>query len=66
MQTASPEKNAAIVIKDDVAIQSLGAEVIKLTTNNDLRNSLSKNIKALAVTDSAQRIAKEIIELSGK
>ena len=60
------EKNAAIVIKDSVAVQQLGAEAIKLANNKNLRSSLSKNIKALAITDSAQRIAKQIIELSGK
>ncbi len=60
------EKNAAIVIIDEVAVKQLGAEVIKLAKDKILRNSLSKNISALAITDSAQRIAKQIIELSGK
>ncbi len=59
-------KHAAIVIKDDVAISQLGAEVVKLTEDKDLRESLSKNISALAARDSAKKIAKEIIELSGK
>lgn len=59
-------KNAALVIKDEVAVQSLGDEVIKLAANEDLRKSLQKNIQALAIKDSAQKIAKEIIELSGK
>lgn len=60
------DKSAAIVIRDEIAVQELGKEVIKLITNKDLRNSLSENIQALAIKDSAQRIAKEIIELSGK
>lgn len=60
------EKNAALIIKDDVAVQELGNEVIKLASDKDLQISLSKNSKALGITDSAQRIAKEIIELSGK
>jgi UDP-N-acetylglucosamine--N-acetylmuramyl-(pentapeptide) pyrophosphoryl-undecaprenol N-acetylglucosamine transferase len=60
------EKNAALVIKDEVAVQQIGNEVMKLATDENLRKSLSKNIQALAITDSAQRIAKEIIELSGK
>ena len=60
------EKNAAIVIKDDRAVQQLGKEVIKLITNKDLQKSLSEHIQALAIKDSAQRIAKEIIELSRK
>jgi UDP-N-acetylglucosamine--N-acetylmuramyl-(pentapeptide) pyrophosphoryl-undecaprenol N-acetylglucosamine transferase len=60
------EKNAALVIKDDMAVQQLGQEVINLTADENLRKSLSKNIQALAIKDSAQRIAKEIIALSGK
>jgi UDP-N-acetylglucosamine--N-acetylmuramyl-(pentapeptide) pyrophosphoryl-undecaprenol N-acetylglucosamine transferase len=60
------EKNAALFIKDDEAIQKLGNEVIRLSVNAGLRKSLSENIHALAIKDSAQRIAKEIIELSGK
>ena len=46
--------------------KQLGAEVVKLSTDEVLRNSLSNNIERLAVKDSAQKIAKEIIELSGK
>jgi UDP-N-acetylglucosamine--N-acetylmuramyl-(pentapeptide) pyrophosphoryl-undecaprenol N-acetylglucosamine transferase len=60
------EKDAALFIKDEDAIQQLGNEVIKLTNDEGLRKSLSKNIRALAIIDSAQRIAKQIIELSGK
>lgn len=60
------EKNAAIVIKDNEAVQKLGAEVVKLSTDEVLRNSLRNNIERLAIKDSAQKIAKEIIELSGK
>jgi UDP-N-acetylglucosamine--N-acetylmuramyl-(pentapeptide) pyrophosphoryl-undecaprenol N-acetylglucosamine transferase len=60
------EKKAVIVIKDEVAVQHIGNEVIKLAADKNLRASLGKNIQALAITDSAQRIAKEIIELSGK
>jgi UDP-N-acetylglucosamine--N-acetylmuramyl-(pentapeptide) pyrophosphoryl-undecaprenol N-acetylglucosamine transferase len=59
-------KNAAIVIKDDAAVQQLGIEVVKLVSDKDLCKSLSENINALAIKDSAKRIAKEIIELSGK
>lgn len=59
-------KNAALVIKDELAEQELGKTVIDIVNDEHLRNSLSKNIKALAIPDSAQRIAKEIIQLSGK
>lgn len=60
------KESAAIVIKDDVAVQQLGKEVIKLAMDKALRGKLSKNIETLAIKDSAKRIAKEIIELSGK
>ncbi len=60
------EKNAAIFIKDNEAMEQLGQEIIKLSKNEGLRKSLSENIHALAIKDSAQKIAKEIIELSGK
>jgi UDP-N-acetylglucosamine--N-acetylmuramyl-(pentapeptide) pyrophosphoryl-undecaprenol N-acetylglucosamine transferase len=59
-------KSAAIVIKDDIAVQQLGKEVMKLVNDGALRKSLGENIKSLAIKDSAQKIAKEIIELSGK
>jgi UDP-N-acetylglucosamine--N-acetylmuramyl-(pentapeptide) pyrophosphoryl-undecaprenol N-acetylglucosamine transferase len=59
-------KNAALVIRDNVAIRELGSEVIKLIGNKPLLKSLETNIKSLAINDSAQRIAREIIELSGK
>ncbi len=60
------DRNAAIVIKDDVAVQQLGTKVIELVNDTNWRKLLSENSKALAITDSANRIAKEIIELSGK
>lgn len=60
------DRNAAIVMKDEVAIQQLGDKVIEIANNMELRNSLSENSKALAMLDSANKIAKEIIELSGK
>ena len=60
------DRDAAIVIKDDVAVKQLGTKVIELVSDTNLQNLLSENIKTLAITDSANRIAKEIIELSGK
>ncbi len=60
------EKNAALFIKDGEAMGKLGKEIIRLYKNEGLRKLLSENIHALAIKDSAQRIAKEIIELSGK
>jgi UDP-N-acetylglucosamine--N-acetylmuramyl-(pentapeptide) pyrophosphoryl-undecaprenol N-acetylglucosamine transferase len=58
--------NAAIVIKDTEAINQLGDAVVKLAADNAMRQSLSKNISALAVKDSAAKIAHEVIALTGK
>lgn len=64
MQLAS--HNAAIVIKDNEAINKLGDAVLKLAGDNALMESLSKNIATLAVKDSAAKIAQEVIALTGK
>jgi UDP-N-acetylglucosamine--N-acetylmuramyl-(pentapeptide) pyrophosphoryl-undecaprenol N-acetylglucosamine transferase len=59
-------KKAALVIKDSDAVQHLGNKVIELIADMELRETLSKNIHALAIEDAAKRIAKQVIELSGK
>lgn len=59
-------KNAALVIKDTDAVQQVGNKILELVKDTNLRDTLSNNIKTLAIEDSAQRIAKEIIALSGK
>jgi UDP-N-acetylglucosamine--N-acetylmuramyl-(pentapeptide) pyrophosphoryl-undecaprenol N-acetylglucosamine transferase len=64
MQLAS--QNAAIVIKDTEAAAKLGDAVLKLSSDKALMESLSKNISALAVKDSATRIAQEVIALTEK
>jgi len=56
--------DAAIMVKDSEALNALGKAVIELSANTELRNKLSKNISALAIKDSAARIAKEVIELT--
>ncbi len=52
-------KNAALVIRDEEAVSLLANKVMEVVNNAQLRDSLSKNIKALAISDAAQRIAKE-------
>jgi UDP-N-acetylglucosamine--N-acetylmuramyl-(pentapeptide) pyrophosphoryl-undecaprenol N-acetylglucosamine transferase len=64
MQLAN--KNAAILIKDTEAENTLGNEVVRLAADSALRESLSKNIATLAVKDSAAKIAQEVIALSEK
>lgn len=58
--------NAAIVIKDSEAGMKLGDAALKLSSDKAMMDSLSKNISALAVKDSAAKIAQEVIELTEK
>ncbi|MFH1321504.1 MAG: undecaprenyldiphospho-muramoylpentapeptide beta-N-acetylglucosaminyltransferase [Bacteroidota bacterium] len=57
------DKNAAIMIKDNQAIEKLGTVVIDLINDETKRKSLSENIAKLALKDSAEIIAKEILNL---
>jgi len=57
---------AAIVIKDSESASKLGDAVLRLSSDKDMMESLSRNISALAVKDSAARIAQEVIALSEK
>ncbi|MGP8216268.1 MAG: undecaprenyldiphospho-muramoylpentapeptide beta-N-acetylglucosaminyltransferase [Bacteroidia bacterium] len=57
---------AAIMIKDASALNELGNAVVKLASDGATRESLSKNISALAIKDSAARIANEVIALTEK
>ncbi len=56
--------NAALMIKDVSAQSELGNAVVKLAKDKTMRESLSKNISALAIKDSAVRIANEVIALT--
>ena len=56
--------NAAIMIKDIDAKAELGNAVVKLASDSRMRASLGENISALAIKDSAARIAKEVIALT--
>jgi UDP-N-acetylglucosamine--N-acetylmuramyl-(pentapeptide) pyrophosphoryl-undecaprenol N-acetylglucosamine transferase len=57
-------KNAAILIKDIEAREQLIDSVLELTKNEDQIKRLSKNIKGMALRDSAETIAKEVLKLS--
>lgn len=56
--------NAAIMIKDIESKEKLGDAVVALANDSNKRTELSKNISALAIKDSAARIAKEVIALT--
>ena len=56
--------DAAIMIKDADAVQQLATEAVKLINNRQQLNLLRQNILTLAQTDSANRIAQEVIKLA--
>jgi len=56
------EKKAALMVKDSEAKERLVPTVISLVKDKDLQRQLKENIGRLAVTDAADRIAKEILK----
>jgi UDP-N-acetylglucosamine--N-acetylmuramyl-(pentapeptide) pyrophosphoryl-undecaprenol N-acetylglucosamine transferase len=58
------KKNAAILIKDNEAIDKLIPEVLKLGENHEQCNMLAENIAKMALFNSADFIAKEIINVA--
>ena len=56
-------KKAALIVEDEKANRKLVDTLIDLIKNNDLKRSLSINIKKLAITDAAERIAKIALDL---
>ena len=59
-------KNAALYVKDAEADSILLDKAIEAVGQPELLNNLSKNIAELAFTDSANVIAKEVIQLAEK
>jgi UDP-N-acetylglucosamine--N-acetylmuramyl-(pentapeptide) pyrophosphoryl-undecaprenol N-acetylglucosamine transferase len=57
-------KNAAILVKDSEAKEKLVKEVIVLMNDPNKQNELKKNISALALYNSANIIAKEVLKLA--
>ena len=57
------EKNAAILIHDKDAKLTLIKTAIELLNNENELNILSKNIKSLAVDNSAKKIAQKILDI---
>ncbi|HEV3326970.1 MAG TPA: undecaprenyldiphospho-muramoylpentapeptide beta-N-acetylglucosaminyltransferase [Puia sp.] len=55
------EKKAALMVKDSEAKDKLVTTAIALVNDKALRQQLKENIGRLAVTDAADRIAKEIL-----
>ena len=59
-------KNAALYVKDVDAKDKLVDEALQAVKQPELLTNLSKNIAELAFTDSANVIAKEVIQLAEK
>jgi UDP-N-acetylglucosamine--N-acetylmuramyl-(pentapeptide) pyrophosphoryl-undecaprenol N-acetylglucosamine transferase len=63
---ALSEKEAAVLIADDKAVNMLVNEAIKLVSDKTRRNQLSDNILKMAERDADVRIAEEVLKLAGK
>jgi UDP-N-acetylglucosamine--N-acetylmuramyl-(pentapeptide) pyrophosphoryl-undecaprenol N-acetylglucosamine transferase len=59
-------RNAALLIKDNMASETLVDEAIKLISDKSRRDMLSENILKMADRDADIRIAREILKLATK
>jgi UDP-N-acetylglucosamine--N-acetylmuramyl-(pentapeptide) pyrophosphoryl-undecaprenol N-acetylglucosamine transferase len=59
-------KQAALFVKDAEAADKLLALAIKTVEDDNKLEELSKNIKKLGLTDSADRIADEVLNIARK
>jgi UDP-N-acetylglucosamine--N-acetylmuramyl-(pentapeptide) pyrophosphoryl-undecaprenol N-acetylglucosamine transferase len=57
-------KQAAIMIKDSEAKLNLIGAAFDLLNDKTLSEKLSKNIKAMAITNAAERIVDEILKVA--
>jgi UDP-N-acetylglucosamine--N-acetylmuramyl-(pentapeptide) pyrophosphoryl-undecaprenol N-acetylglucosamine transferase len=56
-------KGAALMVRDEDARKDLLKLALQLIEEKDRMQSMSENLKKLAIPDSADRIAKEVIQL---
>ncbi|GAB6119798.1 undecaprenyldiphospho-muramoylpentapeptide beta-N-acetylglucosaminyltransferase [Dysgonomonas termitidis] len=63
---ALADKNAAILIRDDEAIEKLVPEALNIIQDKEKLEVLSANIRKMAQPDSANRIVDEVIKLVKK
>jgi UDP-N-acetylglucosamine--N-acetylmuramyl-(pentapeptide) pyrophosphoryl-undecaprenol N-acetylglucosamine transferase len=56
-------KNAALMVKDNEALDKVAPMIIELANDENKQNALKKNIGMLAITDADGRIAEEILKL---
>jgi len=60
------KNKAAIMIRDSEAREKLGKTIIEIINDNVVLLKLSENIKKMAYTDAAERIAKEVLAIADK
>lgn len=63
---ALAENNAAILLPQQEANEKLGTIIFDLIKNEEQQKSISENLKKMAIRNSADKIADEIIKLSNK
>ena len=57
------EKNAAVMIEDSAARDSLGNEIVALLNDDTRRGLLAENVRKMAIPDSDNRIASIIFDI---
>ena len=57
------ERNAALLLKDNKAVQELGSQTLALLADEEKRRFLEKNIADMAQPEAAKKIANEVIKL---
>ncbi len=60
---ALADRGAALVVPDREAVARVFSEVGRLLADDAVRSEMEKNIRALAVADSADRVADEILKV---
>lgn len=63
---ALSERMAAILVKDNMAMEVLVDKAIELVSDSNLKESLSGNIKLMADRDADRVIAEKILQLAGE
>jgi UDP-N-acetylglucosamine--N-acetylmuramyl-(pentapeptide) pyrophosphoryl-undecaprenol N-acetylglucosamine transferase len=56
-------RNAALMVKDAEAVQTLGSAIIDLVNNQGKKSDLSKNISQMAIPDADERIVDALLKM---
>jgi UDP-N-acetylglucosamine--N-acetylmuramyl-(pentapeptide) pyrophosphoryl-undecaprenol N-acetylglucosamine transferase len=55
-------KNAAMMVKDSEAVDTIVPMIIELSKDENKQNELKKNISALAITNADEKVAREVLK----